>query len=112
MYCRFKSIRGSLHEVRNSDYLLYESWYFSEHFLQTLQEISNDHSQSAAKNGYEAIDFINALVQSSRDSHEHETHLHGGVGDVDIKNEENQNQHVFNGKSVFILQCKLFQSEA
>ena len=83
--------------------------HFSEHFLQTLQEISNDHSQSAAKNGYEAIDFINALVQNSRDSHGHH---HGGVGDVDIKNEENQNQHVFNGKSVFILQWKLLKFEA
>ena len=86
--------------------------HFSEHFLQTLQEISNDHSQSAAKNGYEAIDFINALVQSSRESHEHETHHHGGIGDVDIKNEENQNQHVFNGKSVIIFQLKLIKFEA
>ena len=76
---------------------------FSGHFLQTLQDISNDHSQSAAQNGYEAIDFINALVQSSRDSHEHESHHHGGVGDVDIKNEENQNQHVFDSESFFIL---------
>ena len=86
--------------------------HFSGNFLQTLQEISNDHSQSAAKNGFEAIDFINAFVQSSRDSHGHETHHHGGVGDVDIKNEENQNQHVFNGKSMVILQLKLIRFEA
>ena len=75
--------------------------HFSGHFLQTLQDISNDHSQTDAKDGYEALDFLNSLVQGSHESHEHESHHHGDIEDVDfnfVKNEETENKGIFNGK--------------
>ena len=77
--------------------------HFSGHFLQTLQDISNDHSQTDAKDGYEALDFLNKLVQGSEESHEHESHHHGDIEDVDfnfVKNEETENKGIFNGKSI------------
>lgn len=46
----------------------------SGHILRTLQDLSYDHSQSDAINGYEALDCLNELVQSSQAPHEHESH--------------------------------------
>ena len=75
----------------------------SGHILQTLQDLSNDHSQLDPINGYEALDYLNELVQNSRAPHEHESHHHGNIEDVDfnlVRNEETENKGIFNGKGL------------
>ena len=82
-------------------FLWLKHFTLSGHILETLQDLSNDHSRSDAINGYEALDFLNELVQSSRSSHEHESHRHGDIADVDfnlVKNEETEIKGIFNGK--------------
>ena len=77
----------------------------SGHILQTLQDLSNDHSQLDPINGYEALDYLNELVQSSRAPHEHESHHHGNIEDVDfnlVRNEETENKGIFNGKGLTV----------
>ena len=73
---------------------------FSGHILQILQDLSNDHSQLDPINGYEALDYLNELVQSSQAPHEHESHHHD-IEDVDfdlVRNEETENKSIFNGE--------------
>ena len=85
----------------------------SGHFLETLQNLSNDYSQSDPINGYEALDYLHELVESSRDSHEHESHHHGAIEDIDFKivrNEETEHQGIFNGKGLTVSPYAYFLS--
>ena len=80
-------------------------YILSGHILQTLQDLSNDHSQLDPINGYEALDYLNELVQNSRAPHEHESHHHGNIEDVDfnlVRNEETENKGIFNGKGLTV----------
>ena len=80
-------------------------YILSGHILQTLQDLSNDHSQLDPINGYEALDYLNELVQNSRAPHEHESHHHGNIEDVDfnlVRNEETENKGIFNGKGLIV----------
>ena len=48
---------------------------------------------------------MNELVQSSRDSHEHESHHHGAIEDIDFKfvrDEETKDKGIFNGKGLIV----------
>ena len=77
----------------------------SGHIFQTLHDLSNDHSQSDAINGYEALEFLSELGQSSWALHDHESHHHGDIEDVDfdlVRNEETENKVIFNGKGLTV----------
>ena len=67
---------------------------FRTSFLRTLEDISND----ATKDGYEGIDYLNALFDD-HDSTNHNSHQHPVNANFDnFQTEENQNQNVFNSE--------------